>query len=1341
MGVDRSSLLDGCWAGLAKLTLLVYVVLLIPCQGDIWLNVTKEVDPPDNVVACENITIWINVTPEGEPCNKTLPVYAVLVIDTSHSMSYVYGNKSILDYIKNASTHFVERMNFTNGDKVGIISYDSHGHLIQSLTNNSNEAIASIEALSPGVEWKGGTNMGEGIRLARQELEKVQNDSTKAMILFTDGIPTTWGQNVNPDCILDGSCSCENCPVSDNPCINYTTNQSEQVDNDTRIFTTGWLGAKEDQCGSNVTDNAEDLLKQIASCENYSYIALNLADLDEIYAKITDIICDSTVRNVNIVDYVSPHVIVKDEFNITSEQESKTIEFFKDHLTIGETWNIQINGTVDQIGEYKPNLKALISYTLPNGTRIENDTINDTPTINVTYPLNVSKFGPEEAVPCEEFNYTICLEHIAEDPLYDVKLIDFLPENVSYQSHHVVYVGSQNASTLDANYSISTHLFTINTTEPFLKGDKITCNITVELDRNASGTLIEKMTVTYTRPECVVDAAINATTEAKIPDISITKEASIDRAKIGDIIQYNVTVTNIGMVWLKVNVTDELIGLSEQIDLDPGTSQSFLRDYVVTEVDICGDIFNRAMAIGNTLLGTKVGPVNATVNVTTYYDANFTITKTANPSENVSIGETIVYTITVENTGDVNLTDIQVEDSLTNEAWNVSLLKPGEKNETLLYYVVTDQSPGIYDGWINNTVTAEAKDPFNETKKRYAYTNVSAKYYSNFTITKIANPSENVSISETIVYTITIENTGDVNLTDIQVEDSLTNETWNVSLLKPGEKNETLLYYVVTDQSPGIYDGWINNTVTAEAKDPFNETKKRYAYTNVSAKYYSNFTITKIANPSENVSIGETIVYTITIENTGDVNLTDIQVEDSLTNEAWNISLLEPGEKNEALLYYVVTDQSPGIYDGWINNTVTAEAKDPFNETKKRYAYANVSTRYHSNFTVTKTANPSENVSIGETIVYTFVIENTGNANLTDIQVEDFLTNETWNVSLLKPGEKNETLLYYVVTDQSPGVCDGWINNTVKAEVTDARNETKEQYAYVNVTIEYVSGLLLNKEVRINNANVTLNDIVSYSISVSNPYNVTLYDVVVKDELLKLDEQISELGPRDIKIFEINYTVTEEDICCEIENKATAEAKDTCGNIRAMVTSCTTHTYYTPSLEVNEVANVTTAEPGDVVRFDIIVKNTGNVNLKDILAKDILINKTWTISLLRPSERWETHFDYTIKEEGGDISDTVTAKGIAPCEKVVNGSDRELVQTKSEICEILNKYDLDFGNQISMSMSGDGAKAQNVLTIDTAQKDCFRDDLYDEENIKVDDQSASGFGDGKSSNVVKVKSR
>ncbi len=1232
MGVDRSSLLDGCWAGLAKLTLLVYVVLLIPCQGDIWLNVTKEVDPPDNVVACENITIWINVTPEGEPCNKTLPVYAVLVIDTSHSMSYVYGNKSILDYIKNASTHFVERMNFTNGDKVGIISYDSHGHLIQSLTNNSNEAIASIEALSPGVEWKGGTNMGEGIRLARQELEKVQNDSTKAMILFTDGIPTTWGQNVNPDCILDGSCSCENCPVSDNPCINYTTNQSEQVDNDTRIFTTGWLGAKEDQCGSNVTDNAEDLLKQIASCENYSYIALNLADLDEIYAKITDIICDSTVRNVNIVDYVSPHVIVKDEFNITSEQESKTIEFFKDHLTIGETWNIQINGTVDQIGEYKPNLKALISYTLPNGTRIENDTINDTPTINVTYPLNVSKFGPEEAVPCEEFNYTICLEHIAEDPLYDVKLIDFLPENVSYQSHHVVYVGSQNASTLDANYSISTHLFTINTTEPFLKGDKITCNITVELDRNASGTLIEKMTVTYTRPECVVDAAINATTEAKIPDISITKEASIDRAKIGDIIQYNVTVTNIGMVWLKVNVTDELIGLSEQIDLDPGTSQSFLRDYVVTEVDICGDIFNRAMAIGNTLLGTKVGPVNATVNVTTYYDANFTITKTANPSENVSIGETIVYTITVENTGDVNLTDIQVEDSLTNEAWNVSLLKPGEKNETLLYYVVTDQSPGIYDGWINNTVTAEAKDPFNETKKRYAYTNVSAKYYSNFTITKIANPSENVSIGETIVYTITIENTGDVNLTDIQVEDFLTNETWNVSLLKPGEKNETLLYYVVTDQSPGIYDGWINNTVTAEAKDPFNETKKRYAY-------------------------------------------------------------------------------------------------------------ANVSTRYHSNFTVTKTANPSENVSIGETIVYTITIENTGDVNLTDIQVEDFLTNETWNVSLLKPGEKNETLLYYVVTDQSPGVCDGWINNTVKAEVTDARNETKEQYAYVNVTIEYVSGLLLNKEVRINNANVTLNDIVSYSISVSNPYNVTLYDVVVKDELLKLDEQISELGPRDIKIFEINYTVTEEDICCEIENKATAEAKDTCGNIRAMVTSCTTHTYYTPSLEVNEVANVTTAEPGDVVRFDIIVKNTGNVNLKDILAKDILINKTWTISLLRPSERWETHFDYTIKEEGGDISDTVTAKGIAPCEKVVNGSDRELVQTKSEICEILNKYDLDFGNQISMSMSGDGAKAQNVLTIDTAQKDCFRDDLYDEENIKVDDQSASGFGDGKSSNVVKVKSR
>jgi len=342
---------------------------------------------------------------------------------------------------------------------------------------------------------------------------------------------------------------------------------------------------------------------------------------------------------------------------------------------------------------------------------------------------------------------------------------------------------------------------------------------------------------------------------------------------------------------------------------------------------------------------------------------------------------------------------------------------------------------------------------------------------------------------------------------------------------------------------------------------------------------------------------------------------------------------------------------------------------------------------------------------------------------------------------VLKPGETDETIIKYVVTDRSPCICDGWINNTVKAEVTDACNETKERYAYANVTIEYVSGLLISKEASIESDGVTVDDIVSYKITVSNPQNITLYNVSVRDGHLKLDEQISELGPGDVKIFEMNYTVTEDDICCEIENKATAEAKDTCGNIQAMVTSCTIHTYYTPSLEVSEVANVTTVEPGDVVRFDITVNNTGNVNLKDILIEDIISNKTWTISLLRPGECWETYFDYTVKRDDGDISGTVTAKGIDPCGNAVNGSDRELVRIKREICEILNKCDLDFGNQISMSMSGDGAKAQNVLTIDIAQEDCFRGDLYDEENIKVDDQSASDFGDGKSSNVVKVKSR
>ena len=53
------------------------------------------------------------------------------------------------------------------------------------------------------------------------------------------------------------------------------------------------------------------------------------------------------------------------------------------------------------------------------------------------------------------------------------------------------------------------------------------------------------------------------------------------------------------------------------------------------------------------------------------------VEKTADRSE-VQIGETINYTIWVNNTGNVNLTRVQAEDNLTGAIWNVGTLAPGQ---------------------------------------------------------------------------------------------------------------------------------------------------------------------------------------------------------------------------------------------------------------------------------------------------------------------------------------------------------------------------------------------------------------------------------------------------------------------------------------------------------------------------------------------------------------------------------------------------------------------------------------------------------------------------------------
>ena len=135
-------------------------------------------------------------------------------------------------------------------------------------------------------------------------------------------------------------------------------------------------------------------------------------------------------------------------------------------------------------------------------------------------------------------------------------------------------------------------------------------------------------------------------------------------ARIGQTITYNITVSNPGNTTLyKVNVTDGKLGLRDQIpSLLPGESRTYNPLYNVTEGDICENITNvvNASAIDSC---EKQLSNTSRWNVSVSYTGDIKIDKTANLSC-AMVGDVIQYTYNVTNVGDVNLSDVEIEDDL-----------------------------------------------------------------------------------------------------------------------------------------------------------------------------------------------------------------------------------------------------------------------------------------------------------------------------------------------------------------------------------------------------------------------------------------------------------------------------------------------------------------------------------------------------------------------------------------------------------------------------------------------------------------------------------------------------
>ena len=392
-----------------------------------------------------------------------------------------------------------------------------------------------------------------------------------------------------------------------------------------------------------------------------------------------------------------------------------------------------------------------------------------------------------------------------------------------------------------------------------------------------------------------------------------------DGGNVGNVGDNVVTLTN---EFIETQGYDELHGTVTVTNLAPG-EVAIVRVIVQLECfpgSPTGNILTQieaARADGDTVsVGQQTVPMKVTGFVA---EPAIDITKFC-PEEPAVEGETITFEITIENTGNDDLTDIVVTDTVNGHdpepvSGAPATLLAGDSVQLEFTYTVQVGDPDP----LPNTVTVEAVGVLSETTVTdTAGCDTDLEQNPAIQVTKECPPVAH--LGDEVTYTITVENTGDVTLVNLVVTDTVDGhdpvQVPGATTLAPGDSAEFVLTHVIDEGDPDP----LPNSVTATANPVGSETSVSDTDECVTDLLNPAIDIVKTVS-DDTVPAGTTVTYTYVITNTGDTTLFDVTVDDDILGHIGDIPTLEPGQSVTLTKDFVV-GEAPVV------NVAIAEGED-----------------------------------------------------------------------------------------------------------------------------------------------------------------------------------------------------------------------------------------------------------------------------------------------------------------------------------------------------------------------------------------------------------------------------
>ncbi|MFH0770726.1 MAG: Ig-like domain-containing protein, partial [Candidatus Peregrinibacteria bacterium] len=923
---------------------------------------------------------------------------------------------------------------------------------------------------------------------------------------------------------------------------------------------------------------------------------------------------------------------------------------------------------------------------LTNTATVAGVTTTDTTTVEIIptgADLSITKTGPTVTQIGASIAYTVTVSNSGPATAQSISITDPVPAGLTYNS----VLSSSACTLLGGNITCALAPLPSGQTAP-----AITLTFTVNANATCGGTIQNSVAVTSANDPNTGNnsAQASAAIQCVNPTFSITKTDGKTTASPGEILTYTLTVTNTSTIYAtNVLITDTLPALTSFVSAsDSGLHTNGIVSWTVptiapstskiltVQTQISGTAANNTVLTNTgTVAGVKGTDTTTVVTAT----PTFTLTKTDGKTT-ASPGEILTYSLTVTNTSAVNATNVIVTDTLPPQSltyvlnsasdggafgsgritWtNLSINASSAKTLTLQAQVTMDAPNGFI---LTNTGTVAGVKGTDTTTVQ------SSQQQADLSITKTG--AVTVQPGGVIVYTLTVTNNGPAAATTPVVADVLpAGLTFNQSQSTAGCvqngagtsvlcNNFTLaagqskvLTIAMNVPSTALCNATIQNTATISSiADPnaANNTSQTVQTTVQCGNPV--FTISKTDNRTT-VQPGESLTYTITVNNTSAINATNVTVTDTLPPTVTLLSasgatvsgqvITWTGLSIPAQTYKALTVQAK-VNSATVDGVVLTNIANVGTVTTQDQTTVKTATGTNVTVTLSDSQDPVEPCGY---FTYSVRVTNLNTIAATGVQATLSLDPQvifqsasnngtyagsvvTWS-NLTVPASSYTTVTAYVRASCSADDGDSlrsiaYAPNASDEELTGVRDDTSDGNALtLNITDSpdpVLQGDILTYSIRVCNeetsdqditVNAYLDDYTSYLSSSGDGEDIS--DSLIRWNDISLDGDECETLSLRVRVL----SDVEEGNTLSLRVRAEDEEDTELTRVGDCIgTDCSDDYYNTEeptTISVDKQADRREAQPGSIVAYTVTIRNQSNGSAQNIDVEDSFTAGTLTV--------------------------------------------------------------------------------------------------------------------------------